>query len=97
MEKILIRREDFYHALEHDIKPVSKASFLFSAKGKGKSSNVIGFSGVSVSTDHRRNASATLLREVGYSTFSSEEQATSLNNVMDKNIICSRGNACNLV
>ena len=32
----MIRREDFYHALEHDIKPVSKASFLFPAKGKGK-------------------------------------------------------------
>ena len=28
-------------------------------------------------------------------TFSSEEEATSLNNVMDKNIICSRGNVCN--
>ena len=25
-EKILIRREDFYHALEHDIKPVSKTN-----------------------------------------------------------------------
>ena len=43
VEKILIRREDFYHALEHDIKPVSKASFLFPAESKGKSSNVIGF------------------------------------------------------
>ena len=25
VEKILIRRDDFYHALEHDIKPVSKS------------------------------------------------------------------------
>ena len=32
----MIRREDFYHALEHDIKPVSKVNFLFPAKGKGK-------------------------------------------------------------
>ena len=29
--------------------------------------------------------------------FSSEEKATSLNNVMNKNRICSRGNVCNLV
>ena len=30
-------------------------------------------------------------------TFFSEEEATGLNNAMDKNIICSRGNVCNLV
>ena len=27
-EKIVIRRDDFYHALEYDIKPVSKKSVL---------------------------------------------------------------------
>ena len=46
--------------------------------------------GVSISTDDRRNASATLLRVVGY--FSPEEEATSLNNVMGKK----RGSVCNL-
>ena len=27
-EKIIVKREDFHHALEHDIKPVSKTSLL---------------------------------------------------------------------
>ena len=29
-------------------------------------------------------------------TFSCEEEVTSLNNVTDKNMLCSRGNVCNL-
>ena len=52
-------------------------------------------SGVSISTDDRRNAWATLLREVGY--FFSQEEAASLNYVMDNNKICSRRSVCNLV
>ena len=50
--------------------------------------------GVLISTDDRRNALATLFKEVGY--FFPEEEATSLNNAMGKNRICSRRNICNL-
>ena len=33
-EKIVIRRDDFYHALEFDIKPVSKKKRAFAPKGQ---------------------------------------------------------------
>ena len=46
----------------------------------------ITFSGVSISTDGRQIASATLLIEVGY-FFSRTEEATSLNNVVSKKYI----------
>ena len=55
-------------------------------------------SGVSISTDDRRNASATLLKEVGYLLFPPKKKhIVCMNKVMDKNRICSRGNVCNLV
>ena len=52
--------------------------------------------GVSISSDNRQNMLATLLREVGY-FFPPNEEATILNNVMDKNRICSRKNIRNVV
>ena len=33
-EKIVIRRDHFYHALEYDIKPVSKKSVLLLPRGR---------------------------------------------------------------
>ena len=42
-------------------------------------------SGVSISTDDRRNASVSLLRAVGY--FFSEKEATCFNNVLNKKYI----------
>ena len=58
------------------------------------------YTGVSISTDDRRpttDETRGLHCSEKSATFSSEEEATSLNNAMDKNIICSRGNVRNLV
>ena len=50
---------------------------------------------VSISTDDRQTN--WLHCSEKSATFSSEEEATSLNNVMFKNIICSHGNVSDLV
>ena len=51
--------------------PMDNSSFFFEP------------SGVSISTDTQRNASASLLRAVGY--FFLQKEATSFNNVINKN------------